>query len=174
MSRRSLAAALAVVVVVAVAVAAALLSNLGGGDRHASASSDPTDPTSSTSPMNAEGSPSPSAQPSDRLVPATSRFPAAGVCGRTTSAVLTVKIEPDTPDPRCASVSDSQWLRVVNRTGDYGLHAHTVTVAWIPGHSFTLHPGESKTFPRHFGAYLARGVHDLTAGSGYRAEIWLH
>jgi hypothetical protein len=87
--------------------------------------------------------------------------------------MLTVRIEPDAPSPRCASVERGQWLRVVNRTGDYGRPAHTVTVDWIPGQSFELRPGESKTFTRHFGDYLARGVHDLRVGSAYRAEIWL-
>lgn len=87
---------------------------------------------------------------------------------------MTVKIEPDTPDPRCASVGDSQWLRVVNNTGDYGRPAHTVTVTWMPGHPFKLQPGESKEFHQHFGDYLAVGVHDLSVGPAYRAEIWLH
>jgi hypothetical protein len=164
MSRRvPLAALAAAAVVVAIAVVAAFLTSAGGSDRHASASADPTssDPPTST-------------QPSGTLVPASSRFPAAGVCGRTSGSMLTVRIEPDAPDPRCASVDANQWLRVVNSTGDYGRPAHSVTVAWIPGQPFTLQPGESKTFRQHFGDYLAHGVHDVSVGSGYRAEIWLH
>jgi len=105
--------------------------------------------------------------------PATSKLPAAGVCGHVTGAVLTVRIEPDTPNPRCAAVSDSQRLRVVNRTGDYGRAAHTITVTWTPGHPFQLRPGQARMFQRHFGSYLARGVHDLTVEPAYRAEIWL-
>ena len=108
------------------------------------------------------------------LLPATSRRPSVGVCGRTTGVVLVVKIEPDTPNPRCPAVNAAQRLRVVNRTGDYGAHPHTVTVVWVPGRPLTLRPGEAKTFPRHFGTYLAQGVHDLKAGRGYRSEIWLH
>jgi hypothetical protein len=98
------------------------------------------------------------------------------MCGRSSGAVLTVKIEPDTPQPVCAKVDASQSLRVVNSTGDFGQAAHTVTVSWIPGQRFTLHGGQSKIFPAHFGSYLARGVHDLkvTSAPGYRAEIWLH
>ena len=110
---------------------------------------------------------------SGRLLPATSSLPASGVCGRAAGTVLTIRIERDTPMPRCASVTGSQRLRVVNRTGDYGGHARTVTVSWIPGRTFTLHPGESKSFDERFGRYLARGVHDLRVVSQYRAEIWL-
>jgi hypothetical protein len=158
MSRRvPLAAALAAALV-AIAVAAALLTSRGS-DRQASASTG----SSSTDPPAA-----------GTLVPATSRFPAAGVCGRVSGDVVTVRIEPDTPEPRCASVDDRQSLRVVNATGEYGQSARTVTVAWIPGQPFALRPGESKTFPQHFGDYLARGVHDLRVGSAYQAEIWLH
>jgi hypothetical protein len=110
------------------------------------------------------------------LVPASSRYPASGVCGRAAGSVLTVRIEPDAPAPMCTSVAPSQSLRVVNGTGDYGQHARRVTVRWRPGRAFTLAAGESKTFPAQFGSYLARGVHDLTVVStpGYRAEIWLH
>lgn len=115
-----------------------------------------------------------SARPSRNLVPATSKVPAAGVCGRVTGAVLTIRIEPDTPTPRCASVGGDQWLRVVNRTDAYGQAGRTVTVAWVPGRTFTLRPGQSRDLTRRFGSYLARGVHDLDAGSGARAEIWLH
>jgi len=85
-----------------------------------------------------------------------------------------VRIEPDTPSPRCASVDAHQRLRVVNRTGDHGGRSHKVTVVWIPGRRFTLKPGESRTFQRDFGTYLAQGVHDLEAGPGYRSQIWLH
>jgi hypothetical protein len=164
MSRRlSLVAVLAVaVVVVAIAVAASLLSSGGGSDRHAAVPAGATSTDSSTS-----------AASSDGLVPATSKFPAAGVCEHAPGARVTLRIEPDAPNPRCASVDGRQWLRVVNSTDEYGGPAHPVTLVWIPGQTFTLQPGQSKTFPQHFAAYLARGVHDLNAGSGYRAEIWL-
>lgn len=132
----------------------------------------------SASPATAKtGGPSGSASaggPSGHLLPATSRYPTAGVCGRVTGALLTVRIEPDTPNPRCGSVNADQRLRVVNRTGDFGAHAHPVRVVWLPGHPFTLQPGEAKTFPRPFGTYLARGVHRLTVAPAYRAEVWLH
>jgi hypothetical protein len=167
MSRRlPLAALLAAGVVVVIAAVATILSSGGGGDAQRTALPDvPTGAShSSPAPTRATGG----------LAPATSEFPAAGVCGRATGGVLTVRIEPDAPSPRCASVGAGQSLRVVNRTGDYGRPAHTVSVTWIPDHSFTLRPGQSRTFRRHFGAYLARGVHDLKVESAYRAEIWLH
>jgi hypothetical protein len=162
MSRRPLiSAALAVAAVVAIVGVIAVLSHRGGNQSDTAAQ---------------QGSASPSAgasQSPSHLVPATSKRPAAGVCGRTTGAVLTVRIEPDTPDPRCASVNADQRLRVVNATGDYGAHPQTVTVVWMPGQSLTLRPGEAKTFSRNFGSYLAPGVHELTAGRGYRSEVWL-
>lgn len=154
----TLLAAAAVVVVVA---AAALVASIGpGGDDHPS-------PAASTS-----GSPTPAATPSSKLA-ATSRYPAAGVCGRIASARVTVRIEPDVPAPRCVRVRPDQSLRVVNRTGDDGQRAHPVRVRWIPGHPVRLDPGESHTFPRRFGDYLERGVHDLRITSAYAAEIWL-
>jgi hypothetical protein len=170
MSRRlPLAAALAALAVVAIVAAAALLATRGGGDRPTatpgSGSSAARSSVSSSAPS--------SAPPSQRLVPATSRFPAAGVCGRTTGTVLTVRIEPDAPDPRCTRVDGSQSLRVVNRTGDYGQSGHAVIVTWVPGHRFTLPPGGSREIKQPFGAYLARGVHVLRVGASYRAEIWL-
>jgi hypothetical protein len=166
MSRRPwIAAALAVAAVLAIVGGAAALSHHGAD--HPSAAS----PTSTSS----SPSDSPSAtRSSGHLVPATSRYPTAGVCGRATGAVLTIRIEPDTPNPRCASVTAHQRLRVVNSTGDYGAHAHPVTVVWLPGRPFTLRPGAARTFPRQFGTYLARGVHPLKAGTAYRAEVWLH
>ena len=154
---------LAAVAVVAIAAAAAWLSTLGNNDGDASARAG-----------SGSAAHAPAAQGSGSLLPATSEFPAAGVCGRASGTVVTVRIEPDTPDPRCTSVASGQWLRVVNRTGDHGRHARTITVVWVPGHPFKLGPGDARTFTEHFGTYLASGVHDLRVGPAYRAEIWLH
>lgn len=161
--RPPIAVALAVAGVVAIVGVSELFAQRGGD--HPSAS--PGDAPSSRSDHSS------AARSTGHLVPATSRRPTVGVCGRTTGAVLVVKIEPDTPDPRCAEVTTGQRLRVVNRTGDYGARPHTVTVVWVPGRPLTLRPGETKTFPRQFGTYLAHGVHELKAGVGYRAEVWL-
>lgn len=144
----ALLAAAAVVVVVA---GAALLPHLGG---------DGPAPTPT--------------QPSHALLPATAQHPVAGACGRSTGSVVTIRIEPDTPFPRCTQVRAHQSLRVVNRTADYGQRAHAVRVRWIPGHPVRLAPGASTTFRRPFGDYLARGVHVLRTTPAYAAEIWLH
>jgi hypothetical protein len=146
--------------VVTIAATAVLLSTLRGNDQGS-----PAAPGSTATPA--------SPQASASLLPAAAGSPAAGVCGSTTGAVVTVRIEPDTPNPRCAAVTSAQSLRVVNATGDYGQPAHTITVTWIPHQSFTLRPGQAKTFPQHFGAYLAPGVHDLQSGAASRAQIWL-
>ncbi|HET8559476.1 MAG TPA: hypothetical protein VFL69_03065 [Marmoricola sp.] len=155
----ALVAAAAVVVVVA---GAALIPKLGGGDDR--------QPAPVTSPS---GSPAPGiAYPTHKL-PATSKYPAAGVCGRAASSVVTIRIEPDTPMPRCAQVRSDQMLRVVNRTGDYGQRAHQIRVSWLPGAPVTLAPGESATFRRPLGDYLQPGVHGLRVTAAYGAEIWL-
>ena len=166
MSRRlPLSAVLAAVAVVVIVVVAMLLQ-AGPSQDGPGTSPEVSSPGSSSTPTSpAKGN----------LVPASSRTPASGVCGRAAGAVVTVRIEPDTPEPVCAAVSDDQSLRVVNSTGDFGAPARTVTVRWLPGQPFRLGPGRSKTFPQHFGTYLATGVHDLdvTSISGYRAQIWL-
>jgi hypothetical protein len=154
-------AVLAAVAVVAIAAAAVLLPMLRDNGQRTPAA--PGSTATSTSP-----------QASASLLPATSESPAAGVCGSTTGSVVTVRIEPDAPNPRCASVTSAQSLRVVNGTSDYGQSGHSVTVTWIPHQPFTLRPGQARTFPQHFGAYLAPGVHDLQTGPAYRAQIWLH
>lgn len=156
----ALLAAAAVVVVVAVAALVPLIGR-GDGDGH---------------PAPAATSSSGATQLPHRgtgKLPATSRYPAAGVCGRVASSVVTVRIEPDVPVPRCSMVRADQSLRVVNRTGDYGQRAHPVRVRWVPGQPVRLTPGESHTFPRRFGDYLERGVHELRITRAYTAEIWL-
>ena len=158
MSRRlPLPAVLAAATVVVIAVVAAYLHARGGDDRSPSARSD-------------------SSHRSTRLVPPSSKLPASGVCGRAAGDVLTVRIEPDAPNPVCTSVTGRQSLRVVNSTADYGQRGHAVTVSWVPGRTFRLAVGQARSFPQHFASYLARGVHDLkvTSASGYTAEIWLH
>jgi hypothetical protein len=153
-------ALLAAAAVVAVVAVATLVPLLGGG--HGRSPS----PAASSS-----GTPTPAAQPSK--LPATSQQPAAGVCDRVRSPVVTVRIEPDVPLPRCAQVRPDQSLRVVNRTGDYGQRAHSIRVGWIPGRPVMLAPGESHTFPERFGDYLQRGVHVVRITRAYGAEIWL-
>lgn len=119
----------------------------------------------------ASGRPTPSS-PASKL-PADSRYPTAGVCGRASPRVVTVLIEPDTPSPRCVQVRPDQSLRVVNRTGDYGQRAHPIRVTWIPGQPVALAPGRSHVFPGRFGDYLEPGVHDLRVTAAYSAEVWL-
>jgi len=155
-------ALLAAAAVVAVVAAAALVPLIGrGGDGHPAPAA-----TSSSSPTQLP-------HRGTGKLPATSRHPAAGVCGRVASSVVTVRIEPDVPLPRCSKVRAGQSLRVVNRTGDYGQRAHPIRVRWVPGRPVRLAPGESHTFPRRFGDYLERGVHELRITRAYAAEIWL-
>jgi hypothetical protein len=161
-------ALLAAAAVVAVVAVATLVPLLGGGSKDG--------PGQGPAPAaSSPGNPAPTAGPTARSskLPATSRQPAAGVCGRVGASVVTVRIEPDVPLPRCAQVRPDQSLRVVNRTGDYGQQGHPVRVRWIPGQPVTLAPGESHTFSRRFGDYLQRGVHVLRITRAYAAELWL-
>jgi hypothetical protein len=155
---------LAAAAVVAVVAVATLVPLLAGGPEDGP--DEESAPAASSS-----GTPTPHARSSK--LPATSRHPAAGVCARVGSSVVTIRVEPDVPLPRCAQVRPDQSLRVVNRTGDDGQQAHRVRVRWIPGSPVTLAPGESHTFPRRFGDYLRPGVHELRITRAYGAEIWL-
>jgi hypothetical protein len=109
------------------------------------------------------------------VVPADSPFPAAGVCGRYRGHVVTVAAAPDVPVPRCARVRPEQDLRVVNHTSQYGQPARTVVVRFAGSQPTTLQVGESVTYRRPFGDYLAPGVHSvhMSVFAGGGAEIWL-
>jgi hypothetical protein len=109
------------------------------------------------------------------VVPAESPFPAAGVCGRYRGRVVTVAAAPDVPVPRCARVRPDQDLRVVNRTSQYGQPARPVVVRFAGRQPTTLQVGESVTYRKPFGNYLAPGVHSvhMSVFAGGGAEIWL-
>lgn len=93
--------------------------------------------------------------------------PAAGVCGETTDGdVVTITINEDTPSPRCAKVSATQKIKVVNNTSK--------TVNAVLGRLNTsIEPGGEYTYGESFGAFLAPGVHFMTAEPYGGPEIWL-
>ncbi len=81
-------------------------------------------------------------------------MPAAGICGTAEGEWVTISLEPGIPNPRCVQVQPDQKLAVVNRTGG------TVDIA-IGDFEATLADGQSISFEKPFGEYLARGVHAL-------------
>ncbi|MDX6366225.1 MAG: hypothetical protein QOK30_1301 [Nocardioidaceae bacterium] len=108
-------------------------------------------------------------------VPADSRRPASGICEPSTGAIATVRLGPDTPDPRCIVVSSRQRLRVVNLSDGYGQQGKSITIrfAYVPPQ--VLKVRAATTFRLRVGNYLAPGVHDLHVSlyGGGGPEIWL-
>jgi hypothetical protein len=107
--------------------------------------------------------------------PADSRRPASGMCERDTGAMATVRLDPDTPDPRCIVVSSRQRLRVVNTSASYGQRGKSITIRFAYFPPRVLRVRAATTFRRPVGHYLAPGVHDLHASlyGGGGPEIWL-
>jgi hypothetical protein len=109
-----------------------------------------------------------STTPSPRLQPPDATSPAAGICARAQGAVAMVRINVDTPSPRCKVVRPKQRLEVVNTLG-------RSTIVRLARFTVRLAPRQALTIDQPFGTYLAPGVHDLAisayAGSG--AELWL-
>lgn len=97
-----------------------------------------------------------------RLLPAESRWPAAGICLLDTETVVTVNFNPDTPAPRCIEVGADQRLRVVNSSNNVGEPGATLTVSFANFSPRTLHVGEATVFDRPLGDYLSAGVHSLS------------
>ena len=81
-------------------------------------------------------------------------MPAAGICGTAEGEWVTITLEPGIPNPRCVQVQPEQKLSVVNQTGG------TVDIA-LGTFEATLAPGQTISFDKPFGEYLARGVHAL-------------
>ncbi len=92
--------------------------------------------------------------------------PAAGICQSFDGTVVTITINVDMPDPRCAKVLPDQTLTVVNTT----LSSIQVSIGKF---SSTVLPGAEYSITVPFGEYLAVGVHQLTVRPCCGAELWL-
>lgn len=109
-------------------------------------------------------------------VPADSTQPASGNCPVAPGTVVTFEVHQDAPSPRCWRVGADQRLRVLNPPrARSGQSAAAVTITFAGYAPRILQPGQSTTFERPMGDYLAPGVHSLTislypAGG---AEVWL-
>ncbi|MFI5099803.1 MAG: hypothetical protein ACHQE5_04720 [Actinomycetes bacterium] len=131
-----------------------------------------TTPTPATSPTSR-----PTTTPTtSALVPADSRTPSAGGCLTTPGLVVTVYANPDVPTPRCVLVRPDQRLRVVNSSALHGSPPKTITVGWANYPPRVLKAGQSTTYDKPFGAYLAVGVHNLRLPPLYAGSfgaVWL-
>jgi hypothetical protein len=95
-----------------------------------------------------------------------SQQPAAGICASFDGQVVTVSLNSDLPDPRCAKVKADQTLTVLNNT------QNTLSIA-IGRFTSNLAVGEKMTIDIPFGDYLAPGVHQLQVSPCCGAELWL-
>jgi len=90
-------------------------------------------------------------------------------------ALVIITANPDTPSPRCVTVSSTQQLKVVNASNQFGQTGRTITVSFASQLPRQVAVGASTTFGQDFGNYLAPGVHvlhiSLYGGDG--AELWL-
>ncbi len=116
---------------------------------------------------------SPPSGPHGQLIPADSRTPAAGICAMPTGPFAIVEVNPDAAAPRCQFVRPGQRLRVVNTSDRFGQPGTPVTVTFAEFAPRVLQIGESTTFARRFGNYLATGVHSVRISPYSGADIWL-
>lgn len=109
------------------------------------------------------------------LIPADAQMPASGVCGPVVGALVVITANPDTPSPRCVTVSGTQHLKVVNASNQFGQTGKTITVSFAAFPPRQVAVGASTTFDQDFGNYLAPGVHVLHISlyGGEGAELWL-
>jgi hypothetical protein len=92
--------------------------------------------------------------------------PAAGICASFDGEIVTVTLNTDMPEPRCAEVRSDQTLRVVNNT------LSTLGVS-IGNFNHSLLPQDTWSIDVPFGHYLAVGVHQLSVTPCCGAELWL-
>ena len=97
-------------------------------------------------------------------VPADSPTTAAGFCDRESGQVATVALHLYIgASPRCLDAKRGQRLRIVN-------DAPAMIVRWA-GHRVWLAHGQSVTFARPMGSYLAPGDHLIIGQRHCRAEV---
>lgn len=125
-----------------------------------------------------QSAPPQSAPPPTRpaaLAPAASKYPAAGICLPPQGRLAVIRVNPDTTDPRCAEVTATQRLRVVNLSNRFGQPGQAITIRFANFPRRVLAVGNGATYDRQFGDYLARGDHflHLSLYGGGGADICL-
>jgi hypothetical protein len=127
------------------------------------------EPTSGLVPTTNQAPAATNSQTPSALAPADRQEPVSGACASFDTSVVTITINPDTPSPRCAKVTATQRLTVINKTS-------ALVQVKLAQFAVQLPPGESQTFDVAFGSYLAPGVHSISMsnyGEGAGAELWL-
>ncbi len=102
----------------------------------------------------------------NRLATPVSQQPAAGICGAAEGDIVTIRINPDVPDPRCVIITSDQRLKVINNRDEIIQISLGVFEAEID-------PGDESLAPLTFGAYLATGVHLIEVSPCCGASLWL-
>jgi len=92
--------------------------------------------------------------------------PAAGICGEFSGELVTIVINPDIPDPRCARIQPTQKLVVINHRGE-------VIQVRIGDFEASIQPDSQQLFDLPFGEYLAPGVHLILVSPCCGAELVL-
>ena len=92
--------------------------------------------------------------------------PAAGICATFDGTVVTVTLNADVPDPRCAKVRPDQTLKLINNT----ISPLTVSIGEFKS---ALLAANAYAIDVPFGDYLEPGVHQLEVSPCCGAELWL-
>ncbi len=119
-------------------------------------------PTSQPPPTQA----GPTSTPTLVLATPYAQEPASGICTSFGGGVVTITLNQDIPDPRCAKIRPDQTLSVANNT------QNTLRVT-IGDFARSLQPGETWSILVPLGDYLAVGVHQLSVYPCCGAELWL-
>lgn len=108
---------------------------------------------------------------SSTLVPVDPGGPAAAACLTDPAAVAIVRLNPDTPQPRCLTVRRGQRVRILNSTNSFGSRGEVMTIVLRGFPPQTLQPGDGYTYPRALSDVLAPGYHRTTGGLHGDAQL---
>jgi photosystem II stability/assembly factor-like uncharacterized protein len=109
------------------------------------------------------------------IAPVDSTLQPARPCYPESAPVVTITINPDTPEPDCVIVTNTQRLRVVNATNAFDQPGTAITINFAGLPPRTLERGEFTTYQMPFGTYLAPGQHYMQSSKypGSNIVIWL-
>lgn len=105
--------------------------------------------------------------PRSVVEPATSAHSAHPCWTSPHTAYVTINLNPDTPDPICASVASWQRIALVNRSDAFGQHGHPLSFDLAPFPRTDLKPEETVRFDKPVGNYLAPGDHEIPSTPGF-------
>lgn len=112
--------------------------------------------------------------PTSVVEPATSAHPAHPCWTSPDTTYVTINLNPDTPDPICASVASWQRIALVNRSDAFGQHGHQLSFDLAPFPRTYLKPEETVRFDKPVGNYLAPGDHEIPSTTGFTGfEIYV-